>query len=167
MAGLGRPGTRPTDISNPSKPPLSRNKAAARTSMWWQVRFETTADSDGLDHSGEAAAIVRFEKDAAQGSLTIGYLRALAGHLADETAYRRCLLHPDYRIIVAAHPGIGLVCRAARQYLRIGCRHMRVGPEYGGDAAIREMAQRHLLARRLGVKIDEDRGDILAEPITR
>jgi hypothetical protein len=40
--------------------------------MWWQVRFETTADSDGLDRSGEAAVIVRFEKNAAQSSLAIG-----------------------------------------------------------------------------------------------
>src|SRR5216683_6379435 len=155
MAGLGRLRTLPTDISTPSKPPPRPEKAAGQISARWQVGCEATADSDGLDHSGEAAAIVRFEKNAAQGSLPVGYLGALAGHLADETAYRRCLLHPDNRIIVAAHPGIGLVCRAARQDLRVGGRHMRVRPEYGGDSAIREMAQRHLLARRLGVKIDE------------
>ena len=49
--------------------------------MRWQVRFEATADSDGLDHSGEANAIVSFKKNAAQGSLAIGYLGPLAGHL--------------------------------------------------------------------------------------
>ncbi len=116
-----------------------RRRAAARNSVSREVRRETAADSYRLDRSGEATAIVRFKKDAAQCSLAIGYLGALAGHLPDEAANRRLLLEANDGIIIAAHPGIGLIRRAAGQDLRVGGWNMRVRPQHGRDSAIREM----------------------------
>src|SRR6516162_10384038 len=42
---------------------------------------------------------------------------------------------------------------------------MTVCPEDRGDPAIGEMAERHLLARCLGVKVDNDRSQVVAEPM--
>jgi len=41
---------------------------------------------------------------------------------------------------------------------------MAVRAEHGRDAAIGEMTERHFFARRLGVKVDEDRSGIDTEP---
>src|SRR5271169_6034711 len=42
---------------------------------------------------------------------------------------------------------------------------MTVRPEHRRDPAIGEMAERHLLARCLSVKVDNDRSQVFAEPM--
>src|SRR5215831_1683828 len=42
---------------------------------------------------------------------------------------------------------------------------MTMRPKHRRDAAVDEMTECHLFARCLGVKIDDDRGHILAEPM--
>src|SRR6202011_1483730 len=79
-----------------------------------QTRGEATADSHRLDRPRQAGAIVGRGQNTAQGSFALGRLRALARHLGHKAPYRRVLLHADNRIIVAAHPGVGLVGGAPR-----------------------------------------------------
>ena len=42
---------------------------------------------------------------------------------------------------------------------------MTVRAEHRRDPAIGEMGERHLFARRLGVKVDDDRRQIISEPM--
>jgi hypothetical protein len=51
-------------------------------------------------------------------------------------------LHPDHRVVVAAHAGIGQIGGAARQQLRIRGRHMGVG----ADTALARPSQKWPIA---------------------
>src|ERR1051325_12175220 len=93
--------------------------------------------------------LVDYHKDAAQGCFAFGGLWFLGRHLGHKAAHRGSLFHADDRIVVAAHPGIADISGAAGQDLMIGGRHMRMGAQHGRDASIGDMAERHLLARRL------------------
>ena len=119
---------------------------------------EPAADPHRLDSAGQPGRVVGHDKDAAQRRLALGDLRLLARHLGHKAAHRRRLLHADHRIVVAAHPGIADDRRCRRAGSGVGGRDMRVRADHRRDAAVGEMADRHLLARRLGVEIDDDRG---------
>ena len=112
-----------------------------------------------LDAAGEPGRIVGDDEDAAQRRLAaLGDLRLVAGrHLGDEAADRRLLLHADHRVVIAAHAEIADIAGAAGQDLMIGGRDMGVGADHRRDAAVAIMAERHLLAGRLGMEIDDDR----------
>ncbi len=56
----------------------------------------------------------------------------------------------------AGHPDVRDVGRPAREDPRVGGRDVRVRPDDGGDAAVQVPAHRDLLARGLGVHVDED-----------
>src|SRR5271163_710001 len=150
MAGLGHLGPDPSGLAN--RPITGGSGSAAR-----QLLLQAATDSHRLDPAGESVIFVGLEQYPAQSALALGDLRSLARHLGDKAAHHRALLQPDHRIIVTAHPGIGLIGGAARQNLGVGRRYVAVRPEYGRDAAVDKMAEGHLLARRLGMKIDEDR----------
>ena len=128
-----------------------------------QMCGEATADADRPYRKGQTGFLIGFEEDAAQRRFALGDLRALAGHLGDELKDRRAFLHTNHGVVIAAHSGIGLVGGAAWKDLVVGGRYMAVRPEDGRDAAIGKMTERHLFARGLGVKIDEDRRGLDAE----
>ena len=50
-----------------------------------QLRGETAADADRLDRQGQTGSVIGLEQDAAQRRFALGDLRALAGHLGDES----------------------------------------------------------------------------------
>jgi len=76
---------------------------------------------------------------------------------------RLILLDADHPAPGAGHPDVGDVRRPAREDAQVGGRHVRVGAEDGGDAAVEVPAQADLLARRLGVHVDEDVVDLALE----
>ena len=90
--------------------------------------------------------------------------RPAARHLAGEAVERFGLVHADHRIVVAAHAGIGLIRRALGQDLRIRRGHMAVRAADQRDAAIAEMAHRHLFRGRLAMNVDD--GGVDARPHT-
>ena len=76
------------------------------------------------------------------------------------------LLHAEHGIVVAAHAGVGDVGGAAGQDAVVGGRHVRVGADDEGRPAVEVVAERLLLARRLGVDVDHDGvGDLAARGI--
>jgi len=56
----------------------------------------------------------------------------------------------------ARHPGVRDRGRAARKHARVGRLHVRVRADHCGDAPVEPARQRHFLARRLGVEVDDD-----------
>ena len=76
-------------------------------------------------------------------------------HLRAEDRDRLLALDADHAAARARHPDVGDVGRPAREHARVGGRDVRVGADHGGHAAVEEPAHRDLLARRLGVHVDE------------
>ena len=66
-----------------------------------------------------------------------------------------CVLAADHRVVRAGHAGVGDRCGAAREHARVVRLHVRVRAEHGGGAAVEVARQRHLLAGRLGVEVDD------------
>jgi len=76
---------------------------------------------------------------------------------------RLILLDADHPAARAGHSHIRDVRRAAREDAQVGGRHVRVRADDGRDAAVEVPAQADLLARRLGVHVDEDVVDLALE----
>ena len=68
---------------------------------------------------------------------------------------RLLALDADHAAARAGHADVGDVGGAARQHARVGGRHVRVGADDRRHAAVEVPAHRDLLARRLGVHVDE------------
>ena len=64
-------------------------------------------------------------------------------------------LHADHRVVRAGHAGVGDRGRAARQDARVVRLHVRVRADHRRDAAVEPAGHRDLLARRLGVEVDD------------
>ena len=84
-----------------------------------------------------------------------------------ETLQRHLLHHADHRIVVAGHADVGDVGGAARQDLVVGGRHVGVAADHERSAAVGEVAERRLLAGRLGMDVDHDRVGRSAERMLR
>ena len=65
-------------------------------------------------------------------------------------------LDADHGVVRAGHARVGDRGRAARLDARVVRLHVRVRAEHGGHAAVEPAGQRDLLARRLGVEVDDD-----------
>ena len=76
-------------------------------------------------------------------------------HAGDESLDRVVLVASDHRVVRAGHAGVGDRGRAAREHARIVRLHVRVRAEHGGDASVEVARERDLLARRLGVEVDD------------
>ena len=63
----------------------------------------------------------------------------------------------DDAVVIAAHTRVGLIGRAFRQNVRVGCRNVGVRADNAGDAAVEDMADAHFLGSRLCVEVDENR----------
>ena len=94
-------------------------------------------------------------------------LEALARDLGEEAVDRLLDVHAEHRIVVPAHADVGDEGRAVRQHAIVGGRRMRVRADDRGRAPVDEIAQRLLLARRLGVEVDEDGVGALLETAGR
>ncbi len=92
----------------------------------------------------------------------VGGLVALV-HVRHEAADRLLLAHADDAAARAGHADVGDVRRAARQDARVGGRDVRVRPDDRRRAAVEKPAERDLLARRLGVEVDEHVVDLAVE----
>ena len=62
----------------------------------------------------------------------------------------------DHRVVRAGHARVGDRGRAAGEDAGVVRLHVRVRPDHGGHPAVEHARQRDLLARRLGVEVDED-----------
>ncbi len=80
------------------------------------------------------------------------------GRCGEEALEHELLPHADDRVPRAAHAHVGDERGAAREHPRVGGLDVRVRPEHRRDLAVEEPAHRVLLARRLAVHVDEDRG---------
>ena len=69
---------------------------------------------------------------------------------------RELRLHADHRVVRAGHPGVADRRRAAGEDARVVRLNVRVGADHGGHAAVEPGRERNLLARCLGVKVDDD-----------
>ena len=76
-------------------------------------------------------------------------------HLGAEDRDRLLALDADHAAARAGHPDVGDVGGPARQHAGVGGRDVRVGADHGGHSAVEEPAHRDLLARRLGVHVDQ------------
>src|SRR5688572_10368139 len=65
------------------------------------------------------------------------------------------LIHPEHGIARADHARVRHVGGALRKDARVCRRHVRVGTDDGGEAAVEMPAHRDLLARRFGVPIED------------
>src|SRR3954452_558924 len=144
--------------ASPAQPRRSENRRCARrySLQMRQVWCQPAADPYRLDPPGQTGRLVDLHEGAAHGRFAVGRLRLLARHFGDEPVHRRGFLQADDRIVVAAHAEIAEIRRAAGQDLRIRGRHMGVRADHRRDPTIGEMAERHLLAGRLAVKIDDN-----------
>ena len=93
--------------------------------------------------------------DALEPDVAVGGLEADA-HPGAHARDRELRLHADHRVVRAGHAGVGDRRRAAREDARVVRLHVRVRPDDGADAAVEPARERDLLARRLGVEVDED-----------
>ena len=69
---------------------------------------------------------------------------------------RLILGHADHGIVVAGHADVAHEGGAAGKHAQVRGRAMGMGADHEADAAVAEIAHRLLLARRLGVQVDED-----------
>ncbi len=63
---------------------------------------------------------------------------------------------PDYRVVRAGHPRVGDRRRPAWLHAGVVRLHVRVRPHDRGHASVQPPGHRDLLARRLGVEVEED-----------
>ena len=78
------------------------------------------------------------------------------GILRQNRSVRPVLHHADNAVVVAAHAGVGLESRAARQDLRIGGRAVRVGADDERHLTVENVCVGHFLAARLGMDVGDD-----------
>ena len=71
----------------------------------------------------------------------------------------------DDRIVRPRHAHVGDERRATRQNPLIGRRHVGVGAEHRAHPTIEIVAQGLLLARRLGVEVDQDHPDVVDDEL--
>ena len=76
-------------------------------------------------------------------------------HVGAHDRDRLLALDADHAAARAGHADVGDVGGPAREHARVGGRDVRVGADDGGHAAVEVPAERDLLARRLGVHVDE------------
>ena len=100
--------------------------------------------------------------DAHEPRVLVGGVVALV-HLRDEATDRLLLDDADHAAARAGHADVRDVRRAAGQHARVGCRDVRVGADDRRHAAVEVPAHRDLLARRLGVEVDEHVVDAVAQ----
>jgi len=81
----------------------------------------------------------------------------------DEAADRLLLAHADDAAARAGHADVGDVGGPAGQHARVGGRDVGVRADDGAHAAVEVPAERDLLARRLGVEVDEHVVDATVE----
>ena len=119
--------------------------------------FQPAAEPHRANAAGEPGGIVGFDSDRAQRRRAHCRLEFGGGNLAQEAAERLVLDHADDGIVIAGHADVGDEGGATRQNLVIGSRRMGVGADNKARAPIDEMSHRLLLARGLGVQVDDDR----------
>ncbi len=78
------------------------------------------------------------------------------GQARDEPLDRTLGLAADHRVVRAGHAGVGDRSGAADEHARVVRLHVRMRAEHGGDASVEVARERDLLARRLGVEVDDD-----------
>src|SRR5215218_9202872 len=81
--------------------------------------------------------------------------------VSEEQGEKVIPFEPDDAVLAAGHAHVGHVRRSTGQDDEIRRGHVRVGPEHGLRPPIEIMAERQLLARGLGVRIDEHEVDAL------
>ena len=119
-----------------------------------------------LTARGRATRSIAVARPVAGSQVTT---RALEPHaaLGDLEPNRHARSHPvdrevgldaDHRVVGARHAGVGDRRGAAGQHAGVGRLHVRVRPDHGRHAAVEPARERDLLARRLGVHVDDDDG---------
>src|SRR5439155_20112632 len=107
-----------------------------------------------LDGASEAALLVDVDEDAVELHGTARDLEAV-GHAVDITPDDDRRVDAEHRVTWPDHARVRDVRRAPRQHARVGGGHVRVRADHRGDAAVEVPADRDLLARRLGVPVDD------------
>ena len=97
---------------------------------------------DGNNHAAQAHIAFRDGKER--------------GEIRDETIHDRIDRAAQDGIGRTAHSGITQKRGAARENLFVGGLHMRMRADDGGNFPIEEPAERDFLARRLGMRVDEN-----------
>jgi hypothetical protein len=121
-----------------------------------------SADAQGGDAARQAVA-AGLHRHAAQRRRAERRLEAAGRDVAGEAAQRLLLRHADHRIVVAGHADVGDEAGAAGKNARVGGGDMGVGAGDEADAAVDVIAEGLLLARRLGVEVDDRRVAARAE----
>ena len=94
------------------------------------------------------------DDDGVEPGVVLGGLEADA-HVGAQRLDRLLLAHADDAAARAGHADVGDVGGAAGQHARVGRRDVGVRADDRGDAAVEVPAHRDLLARRLGMEVDE------------
>src|SRR5919204_4462516 len=71
---------------------------------------------------------------------------------------RELRLHADHRVVRPGHAGVGDRRRSPRLHARVRGLDVRVRPDHRRHTAVEPARKRDLLARRLGVHVDDDDG---------
>ncbi len=100
--------------------------------------------------------LVDVDHGAHHPDVLVGGLEAVR-HLGDQRAERVLDPHPEDALPRAGHADVGDEGGAFGEDAAVGGRHVGVGAEHRGDAAVEVPAHRHLLAGHLGVEVDDHR----------
>jgi hypothetical protein len=139
---------RPTDLRAPGEAELALCPAG-RSAMLYALQprvadrvLDRARRIDGVEHVHQPRIVVgRHEAHR---------------HLRHQRPDGEVALDAEHAAAGAGHPDVGDVGRAAGQHARVGGRDVGVGAEHRRHAAVEVPAHRDLLARRLGVHVDED-----------
>ena len=113
-----------------------------------------------------AAVGVAVDDHALEPDAALGRAEA-HGHPRAHAPDRQVGLDADHRVVRPGHPGVGDRRRPARLDARVARLDVRVGPDHGRDLAVEPARDRDLLARRLGVEVDDDDLRLLRGPPRR
>src|SRR5260370_68142 len=98
-----------------------------------------------------ASSRINIHQDTVETHLTFGD-REIYRHTADKTLDDRLDFTAEHRFGRTAHARIADKCRSPREYLLVGCLHVRMSTSYGRNPAIQEPSQSDLFAR--GFRMD-------------
>ena len=122
------------------------------SSCWRGRRLDRDADCDAGRRAAVGAAL---DQRTLEPDVAASPARAAPACPVTNRLIAPCVDAADHRVVRAGHAGVGDRGGAAGEHARVVRLDVRVRAEHGGDAAVEVVRERDLLARRLGVEVDD------------